>query len=78
MRSKLNLAEDPLPNPFAEGDAARDELEQCKLRLDDLERINRMLMDSVGLLMRIQNIKDDRARGRFKENEAPNSQPNTA
>lgn len=63
----VSLLLDNLPNPFAQADAELSELEQCILRLDEQDRIIRMLMESVGLLMRIQNIKDDRARGRFKE-----------
>ncbi len=55
--TSLRLAEDPLPNPFAEADSARDKLEQCEIRIDELERINKMLVQSITLLMTLCNKK---------------------
>lgn len=58
MTSLLVHDDRKLPNPFCEGDKARDTLEQCQRDIQELKHSNGVLMECVGLLMRIQTEKE--------------------
>lgn len=57
-----------LPNPFAEMDVSRDKLEALEQLVYKQEQTIEMLVHSVGLLMRAENLRLDRRIKHDKEN----------
>jgi len=46
-----------LPNPFVEHDKNTNRLTECEIRIEELERTNQLLMQSITMLMKAYNAK---------------------
>ncbi len=60
----MKLADEPLPNPFVEGDTARDKLDELYNQVQAMQATIESQQHAIGLLMRAECIRIDRVRAK--------------